>query len=251
MTQVKPLLPPTPTTAERPNSATASQTAAAPPPIGKQPSFAMVSSVGTPPPTATNKRPLTNSAAETQETPIKISARTLHAFINLARDVLSKHDPSNWIAHTCLIATDIDHARRELQGDLYATDESFIIGRDLEKTLSDRGFTPQRVDTFINKVLKVLDGIAAAEEVEQASAADHEDTTSLEAELEAEVQKYPNETREALMSAARIREYLIRGKVLQEKKRLDLERRVKVLEGMVKIGEVVGGVVRYLLTEDK
>ena len=44
-------------------------------------------------------------------------------------------------------------------------------------------------------------------------------------------------------------EYLLRGKDLQEKKRLDIERRVKVLEGMVKIGEVVGGVVRFLLTE--
>jgi len=46
-------------------------------------------------------------------------------------------------------------------------------------------------------------------------------------------------------------EYLLRGKSLQEKKRLDIERRVKVLEGMVKVGEVVGGVVRFLLTEDR
>jgi hypothetical protein len=42
---------------------------------------------------------------------------------------------------------------------------------------------------------------------------------------------------------------LIRGKEAQEKKRLDVERRVKVLEGMVKIGEAVSKVVSFLLQE--
>ncbi|OCF44369.1 hypothetical protein I317_01814 [Kwoniella heveanensis CBS 569] len=194
---------------------------------------------------------ITNSASETQETPIRIGARTLRAHIDLVRNVLSKHETNNWIAHTCLIAHDIDHARRSLQADLFATDECFITGRDLERSLGARGFTPTRVDTFITKVLKVLDGIAAAEEPEADEPASADDVERLQAELDEVLASFPDETKEAMASASRVLEYLLRGKELQEKKRLEMERRVKVLEGMVKVGEVVGGVVRYLLTEDK
>ncbi|WVF69026.1 hypothetical protein IAT40_003800 [Kwoniella sp. CBS 6097] len=197
------------------------------------------------------KPSITNSASEPQETPIKIGARTLQAHINLVRNVLLKHETNNWIAHTCLIAHDIDHARRSLQADLFATDECFISGRDLEKALGTRGFTPARVDTFITKVLKVLDGIAAAEEPEPDEPASADDVERLQAELDELLKPFPDETKEAMASASRVLEYLLRGKELQEKKRLEVERRVKVLEGMVKVGEVVGGVVRYLLTEDK
>jgi hypothetical protein len=115
--------------------------------------------------------------------------------------------------------------------------------------LFSRGFSPERVDAFIKKVLKVLDGIAAAEDEEPGEDNSLQNITDLQGELDTELSKYPNETKEALVAAGRVMEYLLRGKDLQEKKRLDIERRVKVLEGMVKIGEVVGGVVRFLLTE--
>lgn len=220
-------LPPTPLTASHPG----------------EPSSAMSSPSGKP--------PLTNSAAEPQEFPIKLSGKTLQAQINLVRNVFVKHDKSNWIAHTCLIATDLDQARRALQADLYATDEAFINGRDLEGTLSSRGFTAPRVDAFITKVLKVLDGIALADELEQGGppAALVEDSSSLEAELAAALDEYPEQTREAMTAAGKVLEYLDRGKNAQEKKRLDVERRVGVLQGMVKIGEQVSSVVRYLLTD--
>ncbi|WWD18673.1 hypothetical protein CI109_103127 [Kwoniella shandongensis] len=229
-------LPPTPLTAERPAGVNAPPRS---PP--RQPSLEAGSQ--------SSKPAITNSASEPQEYPIKISAKTLKAHINLTRNSLVKHDLSNWIAHTCLIAHDIDHARRALQADLYATDECFITGRDLERALASRGFTAPRVDAFISKVLKVLDGIAAAEEPEADQQASDEDVERLEKELEEVLQPYPDQTKEAMSSAAKVMEYLVRGKELQEKKRLEVERRVKVLEGMVKIGEVVGGVVRYLLTE--
>ncbi|KAK8858778.1 hypothetical protein IAR55_003008 [Kwoniella newhampshirensis] len=229
-------LPPTPLTAERPVGVSAPPRS---PP--RQPALEAVSQ--------TSKPAITNSASETQEHPIKISSKTLKAHLNLTRNSFVKHDVSNWIAHTCLIAHDIDHARRALQADLYATDECFITGRDLERTLAARGFTAPRVDSFISKVLKVLDGIAAAEEVDMDQRASDEDVERLEKELEEVLQPYPDQTKEAMASAAKVMEYLVRGKELQEKKRLEVERRVKVLEGMVQIGEVVGGVVRYLLTE--
>ena len=98
-------------------------------------------------------------------------------------------------------------------------------------------------------MLKVLDGIAAAEDEVPGEDNSLQNIADLSQELESELAKYPNETKEAVMAAGRVMEYLLRGKDLQEKKRLDIERRVKVLEGMVKIGEVVGGVVRFLLTE--
>lgn len=165
--------------------------------------------------------------------------------------MLSKHEVNNWIAHSCLIATDLDQARRTLQGDLFATDEAFLSGREFEQTLAARGFTASRVDAFITKVLKVLDGIAAAEEDADANGGLNENVTELEQELVQALDKYPDQTKEAVNSAAKLTEYLVRGKELQEKKRLDIERRVKVLEGMVKIGDVVGGVVRFLLSEEK
>ncbi|WVQ96540.1 hypothetical protein IAU59_003645 [Kwoniella sp. CBS 9459] len=197
------------------------------------------------------KSSMTNSASESQEHPIQVGAQTLRAHIDLVRNVLAKHESDNWIAHTCLIAHDIDHARRSLQADLFATDERFISGRELERALGTRGFTPARVDTFIAKVLKVLDGIAAAEEPEADEPASADDVERLRTELDEVLSPYPDETKEAMASASKVLEYLLRGKELQAKKRLEVERRVKVLEGMAKVGEVVGGVVRYLLTEDK
>lgn len=230
------ILPPTPNTAERPITASP-----------------MCSSVGLPtqPPTAGTKPPLTNSAAEAQEHPITLSSKTLHGLVDLVRDVFSKHEANNWIAHSCLIAFELDQARRALQGDLYATDEAFLAGREHEQILTDRGFTPARVDAFIGKVLKVLDGIAAAEEEANGNGDSTQNLENLQFTLDTELARYPKETQEAVASAGKLMEYLLRGKELQEKKRLDIERRVKVLEGMVKIGEVVGGVVRFLLTEDR
>jgi len=160
-------------------------------------------------------------------------------------------DASNWIAHTCFIASEVDQARRALKDDLFATDSAFLTGRELEQQLATRGVTPQKIETFVKKVLGVLDGIAAAEQLDDADdRKDIEDVQTIQAELTKELEIYPEQTKEAIESAAKLLEYLIRGKAAQEKKRLELERRVKVLEGMVKIGEVVGGVVRFLLSED-
>ncbi|WWC88453.1 uncharacterized protein L201_003364 [Kwoniella dendrophila CBS 6074] len=232
-------LPPTPLTAEQPTNPEVSTSGSPYQSIPQSTSSSLV------------KPTITNSASEPQEHPIKISAKTLRAHLSLVQNSLTKHEVNNWIAHTCLIAHDIDHARRALQADLYATDECFLSGRELEKTLISRGFTASRVDAFITKVLKVLDGIAAAEEPESEQPVSEEDIERLQSELTESLSNFPNETKEAMSSAARVMEFLVRGKDLQEKKRLEVERRVKVLEGMVKVGEVVGGVVRYLLTEDK
>jgi hypothetical protein len=204
-----------------------------------------------------SRPPLTNSAAEPQEYPIKLSVRTLQSQLDLVSHTFTKHDINNWIAHSCLIAVELDQARRALQADLYATDEGFLSGRDLEQQLFARGYTAPRVDAFITKVLKVLDGIALAEALEigdgepgaDGKDADNGKRASLRAQLEKELEKYPDQTKEAIKSSGTMMEYLHRGKELHEKKRLDIERRVKVLEGMAKIGEVVGGVVRFLLTE--
>lgn len=229
------ILPPTPITAD-PNSQPAGGTTPVP---------AAGSESGP------SKRPLTNSASEPQEYPIKVGPKTIRAQIELVKRHFGKVHVSNWIAHTCFIASEIDQARRALQEDLYATDTGFLAGRDLERTLTDRGFTPQRVDAFITKVLKVLDGIALAEADEDANGMLDENEAEVEKELVACLEAYPDQTKEAVDSAARLMEYLMRGKEAQEKKRLEVERRVKVLEGMVKIGEVVGGVVRYLLSDEK
>ena len=235
------ILPPTPKTAEkrlpfRDTLISPARSASIEPPIQ--------SSV------PTSKRPLTNSAAEPQEYPIKIGAKALRALTSLVQSSFGKVDVNNWIAHACFIASDLDQARRALKDDLYATDQAFLTGRDLEQTLSARGYTPQRVDAFITKVLKVLDGIALAEQEEAEDSQDAQQTIDdLDNSLHEALAKYPNETKEAVESAAKLMEYLVRGKEAQEKKRLEVERRVKVLEGMVKIGEVVGGVVRFLLSE--
>ena len=227
-----PKLPPTPSTAERPT--------------GRTPEIATDGNADD-----KSKKSLTNSAAEPQEHPIKPSAQTLTGLIDLVRDVFAKHESNNWIAHSCLIAFELDQARRALQGDLFATDEAFLAGREHEQILAKRDLTPSRIDAFVTKVLGVLDGIAAAEEEPDRNADSQQNLEALQATLDRELEKYPMETKEAVASAGRLMEYLLRGKDLQEKKRLDIERRAKVLEGMVKVGEVVGGVVRFLLTEDR
>lgn len=236
MPNTKMALPPTPTTAERPQSTK---------PIspGRQSSLE---------PSSQSKRLLTNSAAEPQEYPIKIGAKTLRAQVSLVRASFAKVEATNWIAHTCFIASDLDQARRVLKDDLYATDTAFLTGRDLEQSLSARGFTAQKINTFVTKVLNVLDGIAAAEEGDaEGNVKQMETVEDLEKDLQDALLNYPDQTREAVMSASTVLEYLVRGKEAQEGKRLELERRVKVLEGMVKKGEVVSKVVNYLLTEDR
>lgn len=180
----------------------------------------------------------------------------MRLLISLVSDTFTRHDVNNWIAHSCLIAVELDLARRALQADLYATDEGFLTGRELEQQLLQRGFTAPRVDAFITKVLKVLDGIALAEALEgggevEGEAVDKAEREQLVKQLETALERYPDQTKEAIHTAGSMMEYLHRGKELQEKKRLDVERRVKVLEGMVTIGEVVGGVVRFLLTEQQ
>lgn len=198
-------------------------------------------------PSASGKAALT---ASDPEGPVKISGKTLQAQIDLVQNVFVKHDRDNWIAHTCLIATDLDQVRRQLQADLYATDEAALTAKDLQSNLSSRGFTIVRMDAFVSKVLKVLDGIAAEDEVENGGPVPSKDfdASALEAELARVLRDYPPQTREAMASAATVLEYLNRGKDAQEAKRLDVERRVGVLEGMVQKGEQVTGVVRFLLS---
>ncbi|BEI86204.1 hypothetical protein CcaverHIS002_0604910 [Cutaneotrichosporon cavernicola] len=182
--------------------------------------------------------------------PVKISGKTLQAQIDLVQNVFVKHDRDNWIAHTCLIATDLDQIRRSLQADLYATDEATISCRDLESQLSDRGFTVARMDAVVTKVLKVLDNMTAEDEAENGTAAQPKelDADSLHAELAHVLRDYPPQTREAMASAATVLEYLNCGKDAQEAKRLEVERRAGVLQGIVQKGEQVTGVVRFLLS---
>jgi len=196
------------------------------------------------------KPPLTITTTSDPQVPITLSGKTLRAQLNLVQKVFVKHDTSNWIAHTCLIATDLDQARRQLQDDLYATDDASLLGRDLESTLAGRGFAAPRIDSFVAKVLKVLDGIASADELEAGGPPPpvEDDTGALQAELQNALKTYPEQTREAMAAAATVLEYLNRAKEEQEKKRLQIERRVGVLEGMAKIGEQVSKVVSYLLS---
>lgn len=204
--------------------------------------------------TGPSSNPLTVSTAAETHAPFSLSAKTLRAQLNLVQKVFVKHDATNWIAHTCLIATDLDQARRQLQDDLYATDDASLMSRDLEETLSTRGFTTPRIDAFILKVLKVLDGIASADELEAGgptSPSSTDDIPALEAELENALKGYPEPTRESMAAAAKVLEYLNRAKEEQEKKRLEVERRVGVLQGMVKIGEQVSKVVSFLLTDSQ
>ncbi|ORY30573.1 hypothetical protein BCR39DRAFT_111244 [Naematelia encephala] len=227
------ILPPTPKTAERPKAEDEPKRTT--PQLNE----------------AASKVALTNSAASPQEYPIKIGAKSLLQLTNLVRGSFGKVELSNWIAHACFIATDLDQARRLLKDDLYATDSAFITGRDLEQVLMQRGFSSQKINTFVTKVLNVLDGIAAAEETDGGAKEEDSSVEELEKALHGELDRYPDQTKEAVASAAKLLEYLIRGKQMQEDKRLELERRVKVLEGMVKKGDVVSKVVNYLLTEDR
>ncbi|BEJ01757.1 hypothetical protein CcaverHIS631_0604390 [Cutaneotrichosporon cavernicola] len=190
------------------------------------------------------------SLMASDEGPVKISGKTLQAQIDLVQNVFVKHDRDNWIAHTCLIATDLDQIRRSLQADLYATDEATISCRDLESQLSDRGFTVARMDAVVTKVLKVLDNMTAEDEAENGTAAQPKelDADSLHAELAHVLRDYPPQTREAMASAATVLEYLNCGKDAQEAKRLEVERRAGVLQGIVQKGEQVTGVVRFLLS---
>ncbi|CAK9784409.1 hypothetical protein CC85DRAFT_284813 [Cutaneotrichosporon oleaginosum] len=198
--------------------------------------------------------PLTSASASASLTPddgwVKISGKTLQAQIDLVQNVFVKHDRDNWIAHTCLIATDLDQVRRSLQADLYATDEAAILCRDLESKLSARGFTLARMDTVVSRVLKVLDNMAAEDEAENGGPPPQQelDSSRLQDELTHVLRDYPRETREAMASAATVLEYLNRGKDAQEAKRLEAERRAGVLEGMVQKGEQVTGVVKFLLS---
>lgn len=179
--------------------------------------------------------------------PAKLSGKTLQAQIDLVNNVFVKHDRTNWIAHTCLIATDLDQARRQLQDDLYATDEAALEVRDLEETLISRGSTMARIDAFVVKVLKVLDGIAAEDQPSEGSASVNKDEPGLASALDAALKDYPEQTREAMAAAGKVLEYLNLGKKEQEEKRVQVERRLGVLQGMEKIGEQVSKVVSILL----
>ena len=239
-------------TSDHVSPATQGRTVLPPTPNTAQPSFqtpVRQQSLEPSGPNAPARRPLTNSASEPQEYPIKVGAKTIRAQIALVRRQFGKVHSSNWIAHSCFLAAEIDQARRALQDDLYATDTGFLAGRDLEKRLSDKGFTAQRMDAFITKVLKVLDNIASAEEEESGDGGSQEDIAALEKELALVLESYPDQTKEAIDSASRLMEYLLRGKEAQERKRLEVDLRVIVLEGMDRVGEVVGGVVKYLLSD--
>lgn len=200
---------------------------------------------------STGAKPAVHAVSNGTSGSAKLGPTTLRAQIDLVKNVFVKHGKDNWIAHTCLIATDLDQVRRQLQADLYATDEAVITRRELEGTLTSRGFTTQRIDAFVIKTLKVLDGIASADELESGAPpkaeGDDGDASALQAELADLLKDYPEQTREAMAAAGTVLEYLNRGKEEQEKKRLDVERRVGVLDGMVKIGEQVSSVVKYLL----
>lgn len=185
------------------------------------------------------------------EYPIKLSPETLRLQINLVLDSLLKLNNNNWIAHSCLIAQSIDRLRLSLEDDLGVAEECEGQSKEFERVLTGRGYTISKIDAFVIKVLNVLDGIAAAEETKkEGEEGEGEGSTQALAEkLQKLLEPFPVQTKETMESAGKMMEYLRRGKEFQEKKRLDWERRVKVMEGMAKIGDVVGGVVRYLLTE--
>lgn len=185
------------------------------------------------------------------EYPIKLSPETLRLQINIVLDSLLKLNNNNWIAHSCLIAQSIDRLRLSLEDDLSVEEECEGQSKEFERVLTGRGYTISKIDAFVIKVLNVLDGIAAAEETKkEGEEGEGEGSTQALAEkLQKLLEPFPVQTKETMESAGKMMEYLRRGKEFQEKKRLDWERRVKVMEGMAKIGDVVGGVVRYLLTE--
>lgn len=185
------------------------------------------------------------------EYPIKLSPETLRLQINIVLDSLLKLNNNNWIAHSCLIAQSIDRLRISLEDDLGVAEECEGQSKEFERVLTGRGYTISKIDAFVIKVLNVLDGIAAAEETkkEGEEGEGERSTQALAEKLQKLLEPFPVQTKETMESAGKMMEYLRRGKEFQEKKRLDWERRVKVMEGMAKVGDVVGGVVRYLLTE--
>ncbi|WVQ73369.1 hypothetical protein IAR50_002938 [Cryptococcus sp. DSM 104548] len=182
------------------------------------------------------------------EDPIIVSAETLRIQISTVVGSLVNYDINNWVLHSCAIAQSIDKAVYNLQGDLAAVKEYDEVSREHERVLGSRGFVPSKIDAFVDKVLGVLDGIAAAEEA--APETSTQDTAqALTTKLEKLLEPFPQPSKNAMKDAGRLIECLVRGKAAHEQRRLELERRVKVMEGMIKVGDVVGGVVRYLLTE--
>lgn len=190
---------------------------------------------------------LAAGVAPSPPVPVVLSTKTLQAQIDLVTKVFIKHDRANWIVHTCLIATDLDQARRQLQEDLYATDAGVIETGELEAVLHSRGYTEPRIEAFVTKVLKVLDGIAAEDLPTEASSNDKTDDPALAATLEDVLQEYPPQTQEAMAAAGKVLEYLNLGLKEQEEKRVQMERRLGVLQGMEQIGEQVSKVVSLLL----
>lgn len=179
--------------------------------------------------------------------PVKLGGKTLQAQIDLVTKVFVKHDRNNWIAHTCLIATDLDQIRRQLQDQLFATDEATLQANVYQERLIAKGFTVSRIDAFVAKVLKVLDGIAAEDLPTEAAENVHADESALATTLDEALKDYPEQTREAMAAAGKVLEYLNLGKKEQEEKCLQIERRLGVLQGMSEIGEQVSKVVSFLL----
>ncbi|ODN73939.1 hypothetical protein L202_07443 [Cryptococcus amylolentus CBS 6039] len=192
--------------------------------------------------------PTTHFVPEMPEDPITVSAETLRILISTVVGSLVNHDIGNWVVHVCVITQSIDKVAYRLQGDLAAIKEYDGVSREHERVLGSRGFVPARIDEFVEKVLKVLDGIAAAEET-AAETSPKDTVQALTTKLNKLLEPFPLPSKNAVKDAGRLLEYLVRGKAAQEKRRLEMERRIKVMEGMIKVGDVVGGVVRYLLTE--
>ncbi|WVQ85006.1 hypothetical protein IAT38_007170 [Cryptococcus sp. DSM 104549] len=245
LTRQHPSLPPTPATAERPTTRK-----------GPSSSSSGLSN------TAPTSQSLATSTTAPLEHPITVGASTLRAQISLVLDSLMAHDVNNWVAHTCLIAASLDEERRALEAILGGSGRYQETTTDLERMLNARGFTLAKIDAFVEKVLKVLDGIAAAEEADgkqaseitsgvsgPAGAASQVEVDKLVHKLRMLLEPFPAETKEAMANASKIMEYLIRGRELQENKAMAAERRTRVLEGMAKVGDVVSAVVRYLLME--
>lgn len=204
-------------------------------------------------PKAANTTPSqTVSAAAPQVTPISISTKTRLVQLSLLQDILSAHATSDWITHSVLVTGEITTARLAVREELLETEDALVKIQSLEQTLASRHYSAERIDAFIVKVLGVLDGIAKAEELEkedidQTSAQAAED---LESQVTAAMARYCEETREAITSFAILQEYLIRAQEAQEARKMDVLRRLKVLEGMVARGDTVSAVVRYLLMEN-
>lgn len=192
------------------------------------------------------------SAASPQAVPVAISTKTRKVQLSLLRDVLSVHGPSDWITHSVMLSEEINAVRLAVKEELLDTEDAMVKSRALESTLAARHYSVERIDAFVIKVLGVLDGIAKAEELEK------DDTKSslpevaedFEAEVAAAMTSVCEATREAMTSFAILYEYLSRGREAQETRKMDVLRRLKVLEGMVARGDTVSAVVRYLLMDN-